>query len=119
MLNVFIAGFFVILELIAPIRQFYSFLAGNGMDFAGYGMMNGILHVWRFGAAMNIMLALFNMIPAFPLDGSKVFRWNIFVWGASTVLLLYIGSVLIGPGIVLGWIIMALFFTLLSRFAFG
>ncbi|MEZ0290356.1 MAG: site-2 protease family protein [Sulfolobales archaeon] len=31
-------------------------------------------------AYVNIMLALFNLIPIPPLDGYKIVRWNIFVW---------------------------------------
>jgi Zn-dependent protease len=117
-LNVLLALFFIGLEFIAPIRQFYSFLAVSGVGFAGYGMINGILHVWRFGAAMNIILALFNMIPAFPFDGSKVFAWN---WAAGLfflALLLYLGTIVIGPGILIMWPIMAVIFMILSRLAF-
>lgn len=35
-----------------------------------------------FGVAfsINLWLALFNMIPIFPLDGSKVFKWNPIIW---------------------------------------
>ena len=33
-----------------------------------------------FGVYINIFLALFNMLPLGPLDGSKVFRWNLPVW---------------------------------------
>jgi Zn-dependent protease len=119
MLNIALAGFFIILEFVAPIKQFYSFLAVNGMDFAGYGMMNGVLHVWWFGAALNIVLALFNMIPAFPLDGSKVFAWSKLVWGAFVLLLFYIGVLVIGWGLVIGWVIMLAFFGLLSYLLFG
>ncbi len=36
---------------------------------------------FNFGAAINAWLALFNMIPFPPLDGSKVIRWNFAVWG--------------------------------------
>jgi Zn-dependent protease len=119
MLNVVIALFFVVLEIFAPIRQFYSFFSGTGFDFAGYGILGGVLHVWRFGAAMNILLALFNMIPAFPLDGSKVFRWSKLVWLGFVLFLLVLGSILISPGIVISWGIMLLFFGLLSKFIFG
>lgn len=35
-----------------------------------------------FGFQVNIFLALFNMIPIFPLDGSKVFAWDKGVWGS-------------------------------------
>ncbi len=37
---------------------------------------------FRFGAVINAWLALFNMLPFPPLDGSKVIRWNFAVWGA-------------------------------------
>ena len=119
MLNIVLAGVFIILEFFAPIRQFYSFLAVDGMELAGYGMMNGVLHVWWFGAAMNIVLALFNMIPAFPLDGSKVFAWSKLVWVAFVLLLFYIGTMVIGWGLVIGWVIMLVLFSLLSLILFG
>jgi Zn-dependent protease len=118
-LNVVLMFFFVGLEFVAPIHQFFSFLAVHGMDFIGFGIGNGILSVWRFGAAMNIMLALFNMIPAFPLDGSKVFAWNKIIWFGAVSFLLMLGAVVISPGIVIGWGIMLLLFGLLSKMLFG
>ena len=35
------------------------------------------------GVFVNVFLAGFNLIPIFPLDGSKVFDWDKLVWGAS------------------------------------
>lgn len=118
-LNLFLAIFFVALEFIYPVRQYFSFLAPWNADFAGYGIAYGILHVWRFGAAMNLMLGLFNMIPAFPLDGSKIYGWNKFLWALFVLVLLAVGSFVISPGIVFGWGIMLLFFWVLSKFIFG
>jgi len=119
MLNIILAGVFIGLQFLAPIRQSYSFLIPMGTDFAGYGMSNGVLQVWWFGAAMNIVLALFNMIPAFPLDGSKVFAWSKLVWGAFVLLLFYIGVLVIGWELVIGWAIMLVFFSVLSLLLFG
>lgn len=36
--------------------------------------------VFFIGAQVNIFLALFNLLPVFPLDGSKVIAWNWRVW---------------------------------------
>ena len=49
--------------------------------------------IGRFGFYVNMFLAFFNMLPIPPLDGSKVFRWNIGVWvlliGVAAILMFY------------------------------
>ena len=37
------------------------------------------------GSYINIFLALFNMLPIGPLDGSKVWRWNVAIWAATFI----------------------------------
>ncbi len=55
--------------------------------FIGAGMLfpihAGGLSVWFFASKINIWLGLFNMIPIFPLDGSKVMDWSFAAWAVS------------------------------------
>jgi len=118
MVNVVLVVFFVAMQKIAPITQYYSFLAPLGNDFDGFGIVYGMFSVWQFGAAMNLMLGLFNMIPAFPLDGSKVMWWNSRIWFGFVGILLVVGSLLIQPGIVIGWVMMLVIFVILSKLLF-
>ncbi len=57
--------------------------------FFPFGLMGTI---FRYGIFINIFLGLFNMLPIFPLDGSKVMAWDIRIWAVSfgSFLLLYI-----------------------------
>lgn len=44
--------------------------------------------VWMLASQINIWLALFNMIPFPPLDGSKIFSWDKRIWGAFFAILI-------------------------------
>jgi len=44
-----------------------------------------VIKVALLGITVNFFLALFNMIPIFPLDGSKVMAWDWRVWGGFTL----------------------------------
>jgi Zn-dependent protease len=46
-------------------------------------VLPGLGLVWGYGFQINTWLALFNMIPFWIFDGSKVFAWNPWVWGAT------------------------------------
>ena len=42
------------------------------------------------GVSVNAFLGAFNLIPIFPLDGSKVFAWNKAAWGITLAALVVV-----------------------------
>lgn len=118
-LNLILVFFFLALDAVAPVQQYYTLLLKWGLGFGGLGISNGIFSVWQFGAAINLLLALFNTIPAFPLDGSKIFRWKKSAWLAFTAVTLFIGMGVVGPAIIINWAILLLIVMIFSKLAFG
>lgn len=51
--------------------------------------------IFTFALLVNIWLAIFNMLPIPPLDGSKVFAWDKRIWAAFFALLIIL-FVLVG-----------------------
>jgi Zn-dependent protease len=43
----------------------------------------GLLGISVLGVTINSVFAFFNLIPIGILDGTKIFRWNPLVWGAT------------------------------------
>ncbi len=60
-----------------------------------YFIFPSLKFLFFYGAYVNAFLAVFNLIPLGPLDGSKVFQWNKLVWLASMIVS---GGVMMGTG---------------------
>ncbi|MFH2106135.1 MAG: site-2 protease family protein [Candidatus Micrarchaeota archaeon] len=85
-------------------------------------ILGGPISVWQFGAYINLLLGLFNAIPVFPLDGSKIFAWSKVVWGgfliATGIVAIVMEKMLDMPGFFMGmvvsWGILLVLFMLIS-----
>jgi Zn-dependent protease len=95
---------------VAVVGPVASFVLGYGfLKLSSYGEAlawnKPLVLIFYYLGFMNVLLALFNLIPAFPLDGGRVFRslmWAVkkdYVW--STRL-----SAKIGQGF--GWVLVGL-----------
>lgn len=115
-MNLIVMSAFLVLSIYAPITQYYSFLAERGITF--FGIRNGLVNVWEFGVAINLILALFNMLPMFILDGSKVYAWNKFVWFGFTGFLLFLSWRLFGIGLVISWVFLFAFVAIITKVLF-
>ncbi len=108
---------FFTLSIVIPRNLYFSFdLSALNSLFNG-----GPFEVWRFGAYINFVLCMFNMLPAFPLDGSKVFSWSKMIWIMFLMLVFVTGlSVgIISMSFAIMWIVMLSIFVVLSTLIFG
>jgi Zn-dependent protease len=96
--------------------SFLSLLLYNLGEKVGWPVtINGVL---AYLAWLNIVLAVFNLIPAFPLDGGRVLRSSLWIWKKdirwATGIAAQIGS---GFGILL--IIMGIVYIVIGNFVVG
>lgn len=76
LVNLLLVGVFMALHVFYPIKM---------LD----------VELFSLAIFVNLWLAIFNMLPIPPLDGSKVLSWNKLIWGALFALLVIL-FVLIG-----------------------
>ncbi|HLD38680.1 MAG TPA: site-2 protease family protein, partial [archaeon] len=67
-----------------------------GIFFAAY--LLSPLSIFSFAMMVNIWLAVFNMLPIPPLDGSKVLAWDKRIWAGVFIFLIAI-FLLFGTGV--------------------
>ncbi len=69
-----------IISLAGPMVNVIIALAFLGLFFTGLFTSPLAISIFIWGARINLFLALFNVIPIYPLDGSKVIAWNFWIW---------------------------------------
>ena len=93
---------------------FLSSLFGFFIGLPGAFKLDYIQNMINITLYISLILAFFNMLPIYPLDGSKIFRWNKFVYLFFLVFLFLNMSYIIGLGLTIAYLIIMLFFALFS-----
>ncbi len=109
-----------IVSIAGPLTNFLVFgiflIAGIILDPAKGSYLSNTI---SFTVFISILLAFFNMLPMYPLDGSKVFRWNKPIYFATMAVIFVLLLIFTSIGILDLAIIfaIALIFSLFYRFA--
>jgi Zn-dependent protease len=95
-------------------------LTNLGLAIVSYILMPFNPGFFFMSANINCWIALFNCLPVPPLDGTKIFRWNIAVWlgiFVAAIVLMYLPAFIgIFWAIIISVIIMIVLFFLIQNY---
>ncbi len=76
-------------------------------------------NVWLLGVWVNFILAIFNAIPAYPLDGSKILAWGLKYWSMFVIVTLLLGFMVFSSEFMIGILIFMLILFVIIKFFSG
>lgn len=84
-----------------------------------YARNSYLQNVINFTLFISILLAFFNMLPIYPLDGSKILRWNKPLYAGMIIIIFVLFATIIPIYSLLFdmifWLVIAFFFSMLYR----
>jgi len=76
-------------------------------------------NIWLLGVWLNFILAIFNTIPAYPLDGSKVMAWGFKYWAGFVLAVLALGYLVFSSEFMISILLFMFVLFLIIKFLAG